>query len=319
MVKDQDPGTYLSPTYISCDQESGKAFISLSTAAKIAVINTETNHLEKYIALPFNPGGTALCNDSKTLIVTDQYAEGEVHFISLPDGGIFRSIRVGHTPDAIVVTPNGLMAFVANRFSNSVSVIDLKENRIIKNIAVDRDPKALAVSPDGKIVAVANHIPSNASTDQFISARVSLIDVASLETVKEVSLANGSQSLADLVFSNDGKYLYVSHILSRNKLPTTQIERGWINSNALSIIAVANKEYYTTVLLDNFNRGAANPSGMRVSDNGKHLFVALTGVHEFCILDLPELHLKLQACNDSMLIEAPNDLRFLSGIKKRFQ
>ena len=36
--------------------------------------------------------------------------------------------------------------------------------------------------------------------------------------------------------SPDGRFAYVTHILSRYQVPTTQLERGWMNTNALSIL-----------------------------------------------------------------------------------
>lgn len=308
---------YLSPTHLTYDKDSNTVFLSLSTAAKIAVISLKTNNLKNYLDLPFNPGGTALSKDLTTLIVADQMPEGGIHFIALKTGKIVRSLKVGHTPDALTISPDGKLLFVANRFSNTITVVDYQKKRVLKHINVDRDPRSLAISPDGRLLAVGNNIPNIPATNSFISATISLIDLSALQVAKQVSLANGSQSVGDVVFSNDGKYLYVSHILSRNQLPTTQIERGWINSNALSVIDIESSEYYATLLLDNFNRGAANPSGMAVSEDGKRLHIALSGVHEICLLDLVKMHEKLNACTEDQVTEAANDLRFLSGIKKR--
>ena len=41
----------------------------------------------------------------------------------------------------------------------------------------------------------------------------------------------------------------VTHVLSRFHLPTTQIDRGWMNTNAKTIIDLAHMEYVDTVLL----------------------------------------------------------------------
>ena len=316
--------TYLSPTHISFDGNSGFVYISLSTAGKIAEVDLNTNQLKRYISLPFNPGGTALSRDTKTLMVADKSPSGHLHFISLQSGDINKRISVGHTPDAIAITPDGKQVFVANRFSNTVSVIDLKTNKIIKNISIDRDPISIAISPAGDYLAVANHIPNAASTDDFVSAKISLIELSSLKVVAHIPLANGSQSIRGVIFSKDGKYLYASHILSRNTLPTTQIEHGWINSNAMSIIRVEDKRYHTSVLLDNFNRGAANPAGMSLSEDGRELFVALSGVNELGIIDLPKLHEKIDQIKTSNpgdsnpeFEDISSDLRFLNGIRKR--
>lgn len=316
---------YLSPTCMCIDNESDKIYVSLSTAEKIAVINTKSLQLERYINLPFNPGGIAFNRKSKTLIVADKKPEGRVHVISLVNGKIKQSFAVGHTPDALVIAPDQEMIFVANRFSNTVSVIDIIKNRVVRHIAVERDPKAMAISDDGKYIAVANRIPNTAATNPFISAEITLINCSSLAVVNNFKLANGSQSIEGVVFSKDGKYLYASHVLSRNHLPTTQLKNGWMNTNALSILDIEANKYYTTVLLDNFDLGAANPSGMDVSQDGEQLYIALSGTHELCVIDLKQMHKKLDNAKNKDFRnmasrdfnEIPNDLRFLYDLKKR--
>jgi YVTN family beta-propeller protein len=316
---------YLSPTCMCFDNESDKIYVSLSTAEKIAVINTKNMQSERTISLPFNPGGIAFNGKSKTLIVADKKPEGRVHIISLLNGKIKQSFAVGHTPDALVITPDQERIFVANRFSNTVSVIDIINNRVVRHIAVERDPIAIAISDDGKYIAVANRIPNTAATTPLISAEITLIDCKSLEVINNFKLANGSQSIEGVVFSKDSKYLYASHVLSRNHLPTTQLKHGWMNTNALSILDIEAKKYFTTVLLDNFDLGAANPSGMDISEDGGHLYIALSGVHELCVIDLKQMHKKLESAKNKDFRnmasrdfnELPNDLRFLYDLKKR--
>ena len=44
-------------------------------------------------------------------------------------------------------------------------------------------------------------------------------------------------------------------------LPTSQVERGWMNANGLSLIDMTSMKVLNTVLLDNAESGAANPRG----------------------------------------------------------
>ena len=53
----------------------------------------------------------------------------------------------------------------------------------------------------------------------------------------------------------------MAHILSRYQMPTTQLERGWMNTNAMSVIDVAAKKLLNTVLLDDIDLGAADALG----------------------------------------------------------
>ena len=70
-----------------------------------------------------------------------------------------------------------------------------------------------------------------------------------------IRLPNGSSSVRGICISPDGKQVYVTHILSRYQMPTTQLDRGWMNTNTLSIIDVQTKKLLNTVLLDDVDLG----------------------------------------------------------------
>ena len=59
------------------------------------------------------------------------------------------SVNVGHTPSDMVF--KGTTAYVADRFSDSISVINLANNTVTTNIAVDgREVVALALAEIGR-------------------------------------------------------------------------------------------------------------------------------------------------------------------------
>ena len=311
--------TYLSPSHICTSESRKEAFVSLSTSSRIAVIDMRKDQLKEYIDLTFAPGDIELTDNSRTLIVSEVGPEGSVHFISLKDKRIVKSTQTGHTTNALARTQDGSLLFAASRFSNSISVIDINKLEFIKSIDVAREPVEVVISPDDQMIAVANLLPGCAATDTLVSANISLIDRNYLEVVKNISLANGSQSIKGLAFSGDGRFLFLSHILSRNNLPTSQIQHGWINSNAISVIDMESQSYLTSFLLDNYNRGAANPAGMILTENGRELCIALSGVHELCIIDLPRLDSLLKNSTPGQLKHYPNDLMALNGIKTRIK
>ena len=116
------------------------------------------------------------------------------------------------------------------------------------------------VTPDGKSVFVANHLPLDRADGDDVAASVTAIDTATQQATR-IRLPNGSTSVRGMCLSPDGRYVYVVHILAHYQLPTTQLERGWMNTNALSIIDAAAKRPINTVLLDDVDLGAANSLG----------------------------------------------------------
>jgi hypothetical protein len=103
----------------------------------------------------------------------------------------------------------------------------------------------------------------------------------------------GSSLLNDLRISPDGKHAVVTHMLARFHLPTTQLDRGWINTNAKTLIDLGRMEVLNTVLLDTVDRGAAYPWGAAWSADGRQLVVARAGTHEISVTDFPGLLEKL--------------------------
>ncbi|MFF8373804.1 YncE family protein [Streptomyces lydicus] len=65
----------------------------------------------------------------------------------LPPAGA--TIPVGSSPLGIALTPGGGRGYVANRASNTLSVIDTATNTVTATIAAAGGPTFLAVSPDG--------------------------------------------------------------------------------------------------------------------------------------------------------------------------
>jgi len=69
---------------------------------------------------------------------------------------VITTLAVGDTPVSISVNPNINLAYVANQFSNTVSIIDGKRNVIVSNITLGRSPSAVSINPNTNLVYVAN-------------------------------------------------------------------------------------------------------------------------------------------------------------------
>jgi mono/diheme cytochrome c family protein len=128
-----------------------------------------------------------------------------------------------------------------------------------------------------------------------------------------------------LGLSPDGARLYVTHGLARYQMPTTQLDRGWVNTSALSVIDAAKAERINTVLVDDVDLGGANPWGVACSTDGRWIAVSHSGTHEVSLIDQPGLLDKLRRIAAGEKVsgastsadEVPNDLSFLVGLRQR--
>ena len=325
-------GEYLSPEALVVDRAGERMYIAETTAGRVAVFRLAEGGVVKSIELPAPPGGMALAADEARLYVAGATPEGRVYVVDPRRGRVVQTLPAGHTPGALVLSRDGKTLYVCNRFDHDVSVIDLASGREVQHIAAVREPVAAVLAPKSDLLFVANLLPAGPADATSSAAVVSVMDTRLGRAVGEVALPNGSHSVLGIAASPDGAYVYAVHILARYQLPTTQLERGWMNTGALSVIRVADRTRVNTVLLDDVDLGAANPWGVTCTADGRFLCVSHAGTHEVSVIDRDRLHEKLDRLAAGEAIynapvdegggpltaaDVPNDLAFLVGMRTR--
>lgn len=323
---------YLSPTALASSHDGKQLYIACATAGEIAVYDVEAREIVRRIELPGPASGLALSPDGQQLGITCAAPRSKVCLVAAESGKVLKILTAGHTAMAPVWSPDGRELYICNRFNDSVEIFDIDRQKSVARIRVDREPVAAKLTPDGKLLFVANHLHSGRADQGVVTASVSVIDIRSRRLVKNIPLTNGSTLLRGLCVSPDGRYVGVTHTLARFHLPTTTVAHGWMNDNALSLIDVADLRLLATVLLDEDDRGAANPWAVEWSGDGKLICVAHAGTHELSLIDAPALLAKLAVLPEHAqaqstppdttntarsLDEVPNDLSFLSGLRTR--
>ena len=325
---------YLSPATLAATPDGRTLFVACVTGKRVLALDLATRRVTQSIAMPAAPSGLAVSADGKTLFVTCAAPQSQVCAVDVAKGRITAKWAAGHSACAPVLSPDGRTLFVCNRFDNDVSVFDVATRKLIHRIPVRREPVAAALTLDGKRLLVANHIHTGRADTERVGAVVSVIDTAAAQVIDDLWLPSGSGLLNDLRISPDGKRAVVTHILARFHLPTTQLERGWINTNAKTLIDLDRMEVLNTVLLDSIDRGAAYPWGVAWSADGRQLVVALAATHEISVTDFPGLLEKLakQASTPEVATsllwpsrgnqapsDVPNDLAMLVGLRQRWR
>jgi YVTN family beta-propeller protein len=309
-------GNYLGPDAITASRDGKTLYIALADARQVALFDVAAGKVARTIAVPAEPTALALSGDGGRLYVTCGAVKSTVAVIDTAAAKIVDSIPAGHTAHGVAVAPDGKRLYVCNRFHNDVSVIETASHKRLARVAVTREPYAAAITPDGKLVFVVNHLPLDRADSYDVAANVSVIDTASNQAMA-IRLPNGSSSVRGVAVSPDGRYVYVVHVLSHYELPATQLERGWVNTNAMSIIDAPARRLLNTVLLDDVDLGAAMPWGVTTSGDGKSLFVTHAGTRELSRIDASALLDRLAKLNPAAAAEVPNDLSLLATLRQR--
>lgn len=301
-----------SPIVIAADPAGERAWVALRGSRCVVALDLATETIAVEHELRESPSGLCLSADGTRLFVSAGAARGKVLEQDAASGRIIRRLSAGHSPLSPVLRPDGTTLYVCNRFSCDVSAIDLESGETRARIPVPREPVAATITPDGRMLVVANHLPAGAANGTYTGAVISLIDTAAERVTTSITLPNGSSGLRGICVSPDGRHAYATHILGRYGLPATQLDRGWVNTNALSVIDLEARTRLATVLLDDVDCGAANPWGVACTPDGARLCVAHSGTHEISVIDRLAMHVKLAGA-----AEVSSDLGFLVGIRRR--
>jgi YVTN family beta-propeller protein len=322
---------FLAPTALAASPDGGVLYVACEATDEVLVFDTKAARIAARITVSDSPSGLALSADGRLLYVTCAGPKSTVCVVDTAKHKVTGRWRAGYQAQSPVLSPDERTLYVCNRFDNDIGVLDRATGKELRRIAVPREPFAAAVTPDGKFLLVANHLHAGRSNGEVVAATVSVIDCAAGKVTKEIPLPNGSMQLREIQVSPDGRHAAVVHILGRFHLPTTQIERGWINTSALSLIDLPKMSLLNTVLLDNINAGAATPWAAAWTHDGKRLLVTHAATHELSIVDFPALLARLEKMPAALdpnkpldytaasrtAADVPNDLSFLVGTRQR--
>ena len=284
---------YLNPVAVAADTPRDRAYVALQGAFALAVVDLRGPGLAATWPQAGAPTGVALSPDGRTLAVTLGETDGAVVLLDAATGAELRRFATGFSPVAPVFVAGGTRLAVCNRFINTVTIHDLRTGKPRDEVKVTREPAAAVVTPDGKRLFVGGGMPAQPATADVIACAVDMVDAVRGKVLKTILLPNGATGLQAMAITPDGRHVLVTHIVGHYQVPTNQLERGWMNANALSVIDAVRGELLGTVLLDDTTLGAANPWGLAVTADGKFLAVAHTGTHEVSRIPWPELLTRL--------------------------
>ncbi|MFI3264474.1 MAG: YVTN family beta-propeller repeat-containing protein [Rikenellaceae bacterium] len=292
---------------------NGEIVLTQKGTKSVDFFNAET--MEKLRSYTLEDVPTGLTIEGDKAYITTFKAQGNLVVMSVADGKILQKVALGSGACSPVFNADKSKLYVCNQFDNNVMELDAASLKVLRTVKVLREPRSLVVSPDGKSLYVTNFLPAQRADLDVVTSAVSIIDIAGFSKIKDVPLSNGSNALRGICITPDGKYVYVSHNLGRFTVPTSQLQQGWMNTSAFSIIDTQKQDYVGVILVDEPDRGAAGI--WSIACNEDQIFISHSGTHEVSVIDHKAMLERFDAYADKSKLDY--DLRFLYGLRKRIK
>jgi YVTN family beta-propeller protein len=300
--------TYHSPNSISVSPQKPEIYVVNQTKDSISVVDLESRMVIDEIQVGHFPTDSCISHDGKYLYLTCLY-DYVIQVINLESRKIIDSIPVGYEPYGVILSEDGERLYVANSISRTVSAYSTQSNEKQFECTVAREPRYLVEVPEKNLLIVSNGLSRSAS----------LVDIRTGRLLETRDL-NRASILRQTAQTSDSRYAIIAGLIAHDEQITMQIERGWINSNGLYFVDLEIPERFVCVPLDSLLNGAANPWGVTLSSDNKHLYVSLAGTHEIAYVDFENMRQLVDNVRPHEVIRLSQNVEIMDARKmgKRF-
>lgn len=133
-----------APFAMALSPDAGTLYVGNVQSGNVTVIDTARLAVDETLASGAMPYGAAVTADGARILVTNQQA-GTLAVLAR-SGPPAASIRIGGYPEGVAIDAGGTRAYVANWFSDDVSVVDLAGLKQERRIKVPAGPRAVVIT-----------------------------------------------------------------------------------------------------------------------------------------------------------------------------
>jgi YVTN family beta-propeller protein len=274
--------SFKSPLGLAVDQTGEMAYVALHTAGTVAVVDLKAGKVLREIGVGKGPYELALtkqdlyvtCEEDDTLVAIDR----EKHTVR-------RRIRLPQAPRGLALGPGGTRLYIACRDASVICTVEIATD-LVRPLPVPARPDRIVLLQEGYVLALAE-----------AAGEASIL---SLHTRGETILHNSLAALCWPGGSAPGlrglalgpRRPLVAYQKPRFQIPATQVAQGWVFTSAVSELWGGDSPHgpqyssWSELVLDEPNRGFADPSDVAMQANSWRAFVAAAGADTVLLVDL---------------------------------
>ena len=217
------------PSHVMTSTTTDELYVALHGEQGVAVLSPKAESVKKVIPLQFpgqdptHPHGHWMDGGGDRYMVTPDEFAGTSTIYDMKQNKIIGKVKIGSSPIAVGMTPDGNKSYVADFFDSTISVIDTTNATLLKkiNLLENYDPIVgnisgpmgflpiqTPVSPDGQYMVTAN----------TGSGTITIVDTETDELVKSLPCSAGCHGVNFGAKKGGGYYAYISSSFSNDMI-----------------------------------------------------------------------------------------------------
>ncbi len=285
---------YKTPYHLAISNDDKTLYVACESADSVIIIDLKSRKKTAEIQVQNQPHGLCLSPNEQILYVSNRGSDS-VTAIDTESRKVRFHMTVGDEPHGLDTDQAGRFLYVTNAGSEDISVIDLAKKREIKRLAAGRGTWDVHCAPDGKQLYVSNNL------SHFVPFRTPSVSEMTVvktgnATVSDRIMLKGANLVQGIAFAPDGEFALTTLIRTKNLIPITRINRGWVITNGIGIIWKNGK--HDQLLLDRLGDYFADPTDVIISPNKKYAFVSGGGIDAVAVIDLEQMKAVISRFSD---------------------
>ncbi|MFD2176500.1 YVTN family beta-propeller repeat protein [Veronia pacifica] len=233
------------------------AYVTNEKDNTVSVIDMNSYEVINTFTVGDRPRGIEISKDRQHLYICASESD-TVQIVDPDSGEVLGELPSGEDPELFALHPNGKYLYIANEDDALMTVVNIPDSDVVAQVEVGVEPEGVAVSPDGKIAIMTSETSNMAHW----------IDTAT-QTMFHNTQVDARPRYAE--FSPDGSELWVS------------AEIG----GTVTVIDTASREIIKKITFapKGVHRDKVQPVGVKLSQDGKHAFVALGPANHVAVVN----------------------------------
>jgi YVTN family beta-propeller protein len=224
-IKNIDVGD--DPSHVMTSTTTDELYVALNGDQGVAVLSPNAESVKQVIPLQFpgqdptHPHGHWMDSGDRYMVTPDVAGTSTIY--DMKQNKIIGKVKIGSSPIAVGMTPDGNKSYVADFFDSTISVIDTTNATLLKKINLLENydpilgnisgpmgflPIQTPVSPDGQYMVTAN----------TGSGTITIVDTETDELVKSLPCSAGCHGVNFGAKKGGGYYAYVSSSFSNDMI-----------------------------------------------------------------------------------------------------